>query len=280
MTTITNNSVGGQPVSMQNIRETSEIARKYGIPFFIDACRFAENCYFIKKREEGYENKTIKEIAREIFSYADGCTFSGKKEALTNIGGMLCTNSEELYQKFKNLLIVIEGFITYGGLACRELEAMARGLYEAIDENYQAYRHRQIEYLAKLLRDAGVPIVEPPGGHAVYVDAKRFLPHIPPEQFPAQALTVQLYIESGVRAAELGSSCFGKIDEKTGEFIPARMELMRLAIPRRTYTDNHLRYVAECLIRLYKKRERIKGLKRVYAPKLLGHFTARFEPVG
>jgi len=280
MTTITNNSVGGQPVSMQNIRETSEIARKYGIPFFIDACRFAENCYFIKKREEGYENKTIKEIAREIFSYADGCTFSGKKEALTNIGGMLCTNSEELYQKFKNLLIVIEGFITYGGLACRELEAMARGLYEAIDENYQAYRHRQIEYLAKLLRDAGVPIVEPPGGHAVYVDAKRFLPHIPPEQFPAQALTVQLYIESGVRAAELGSSCFGKIDEKTGEFIPARMELMRLAIPRRTYTDNHLRYVAECLIRLYKKRERIKGLKKVYAPKLLGHFTARFEPVG
>jgi len=222
----------------------------------------------------------VKEIAREIFSYADGCTFSGKKEALTNIGGMLCTNSEELYQKFKNLLIVIEGFITYGGLACRELEAMARGLYEAIDENYQAYRHRQIEYLAKLLRDAGVPIVEPPGGHAVYVDAKRFLPHIPPEQFPAQALTVQLYIESGVRAAELGSSCFGKIDEKTGEFIPARMELMRLAIPRRTYTDNHLRYVAECLIRLYKKRERIKGLKRVYAPKLLGHFTARFEPVG
>ncbi len=279
MTTITNNSVGGQPVSMQNIKEVSVIAKKYGIPVFIDACRFAENCYFIKQREEGYRNKTIKEIARELFSYADGCTFSGKKEALTNIGGMLCTNSEELYEKFRNLTIVIEGFATYGGLACRELEAMARGLYEVVDENYQVYRHRQVEYLAKILRDGDVPIVEPPGGHAVYIDAKKFLPHIPPEQFPAQTLTVQLYIESGVRAAEIGSSCFGKIDEKTGKFIPARMELMRLAIPRRTYTDNHLKYVAECLTMLYKKRDQIKGLRRIYAPKLLGHFTARFEPI-
>ncbi len=279
MTTITNNSIGGQPVSMQNIKEVSQITKKYGIPFFIDACRFAENCYFIKQREEGYGNKTIKEIARELFSYADGCTFSGKKEALTNIGGMLCTNNEELHEKFRNLAMVIEGFVTYGGLACRELEAMARGLYEAIDENYQAYRHRQVEYLAKLLRDGGVPIVEPPGGHAIFVDAKRFMPHIPPKQFPAQALTVQLYIESGVRAVEIGSSCFGKVDEKTGRFIPARMELMRLAIPRRVYTDNQLRYVAECLIELYKKRNQIKGLRRVYAPKLLGHFTARFEPI-
>jgi tryptophanase len=279
MVTITNNSVGGQPVSMQNIKEVSVIAKKYGIPFFIDACRFAENCYFIKQREEGYRNKTIKEIARELFSYADGCTFSGKKEALTNIGGMLCTNSEELYEKFRNLTIVIEGFATYGGLACRELEAMARGLYEVVDENYQVYRHRQVEYLAKILRDGDVPIVEPPGGHAVYIDAKKFLPHIPLEQFPAQTLTVQLYIESGVRAAEIGSSCFGKIDEKTGKFIPARMELMRLAIPRRTYTDNHLKYVAECLTMLYKKRDQIRGLRRIYAPKLLGHFTARFEPI-
>ncbi|MCK4434486.1 tryptophanase, partial [Candidatus Bathyarchaeota archaeon] len=276
---ITNNSVGGQPVSMRNVKEVSKIAKKHGLPFFVDACRFAENCYFIKQREEGYRNKTIKEISRELFSYADGCTFSGKKEALTNIGGILCTNNEELYEKLRNLTIVIEGFVTYGGLACRELEAMARGLYEAIEENYQAYRHRQMEYLAKLLRNGGVPIVEPPGGHAIFIDAKKFLPHIPPEQFPAQALTVQLYIESGVRVVEIGSSCFGKVDEKTGEFIPARMELMRLAIPRRTYTDNHLKYVAECLIRLYKKRNQIRGLRRVYAPKLLGHFTARFEPI-
>jgi tryptophanase len=279
MATITNNSVGGQPVSMQNIKEISKIAKKYGIPFFVDACRFAENCYFVKQRERGYMNKTIKEIARELFSYVDGCTFSGKKEALTNIGGMLCTDSEELYAKFRNLAIMIEGFVTYGGLACRELEAMARGLREAIDENYQVYRHRQVEYFAELLRNEGIPIVEPPGGHAIYIDAKRFLPYIPPEQFPAQALTVQFYIESGVRAAEIGSSCFGKVDEKTGKFIPARMELMRIAIPRRTYTDNHLRYVAECLIKLYKKRKQIKGLRRVYAPKLLGHFTARFEPM-
>jgi tryptophanase len=279
MVTITNNGVGGQPVSMQNIREVSETARKYGIPFFIDACRFAENCYFIKMREEGYRNKSIKEIARELFSYADGCTFSGKKEALTNIGGFLCTNIEELYEKFKSLAIAVEGFITYGGLACRELEAMAIGLYEAIDEEYQTYRHRQVDFFARLLREGSVPIVEPPGGHAVYVDAKRFLPHIPPERFPGQALVVQLYVEAGVRAVELGSSCFGKIDEATGKFIPAPMELVRLAIPRRVYTDNHLRYVAESLIKLYEKRDRIKGLKRVYAPKVLGHFTAKFEPL-
>jgi len=279
MITVTNNTAGGQPVSIQNIKETSNIAKKHGIPFFIDACRFAENCYFIRQREEGYKNKIIKTIAREMFSQADGCTFSGKKEALTNIGGMICTNDDGLFEKLKNLSIVIEGFPTYGGLACRELEAMARGLYEAIDEEYQAYRHKQIEYLAKLLTGAGVPIVQPPGGHAVFVDAKKFLPHIPPEQFPAQALTVQLYIESGVRAVEIGSSCFGKTDEKTGKFTPSKLELMRLAIPRRTYTDNHMRYVAESIIQLYKKRNQIKGLKRTYASKLLGHFTAQFEPV-
>jgi tyrosine phenol-lyase len=277
MITITNNTVGGQPVSIQNIKEASEVAKKFGVPLFVDACRFAENCYFIKKREKGYEDKAIKEIAREIFSYADGCTFSGKKDALTNIGGMLCTNDKELFEKFRILATVVEGFITYGGLACRELEAMARGLYEATDEAFQAYRHEQIEYLAKLLRDNSIPIVEPPGGNAVYIDAKRFLPEIPQEQFPAQALTAHLYIESGVRAAEIGSSCFGKIDKKTGKFIPAKMELMRLAIPRRTYTNNHLKYVADCVIKLYKKRGQIKGLRRVYTPKLLGHFTSRFQ---
>ena len=279
MITATNNSAGGQPVSMQNIKETAAVAKKYGIPFFIDACRFAENCYFIKQREQDYRNRTLKEIAREMFSQADGCTFSGKKEALTNIGGMLCTNNDDLHEKLKNLCILIEGFVTYGGLACRELEAMAIGLYEAIDEEYQMYRHRQVEYLANLLKQGDVPIVEPAGGHAVFVDAKRFLPHVPSDQFPAQALTAQLYIESGVRGVEIGSSCFGKIDEKTGKFIPARLELLRLAIPRRAYTDNHMRYVAECLIKLYKKRDQIKGLKRVYASKLLGHFTAKFEPI-
>ncbi len=278
MITITNNSAGGQPVSMQNIRDISTITKKHGIPFFVDACRFAENCFFIKQREQGYRQKSIKEISKELFSYADGCTFSGKKEALTNIGGMLCVNDDELFEQLRSLTIVVEGFVTYGGLACRELEAMARGLYEAVNEEYQAYRHRQITYLAGLLREAGVPIVEPPGGHAIFVDATRFLPHVPPGQFPAQALTAQLYVESGVRAVEIGSSCFGKTDEKTGKFTPARMELMRLAIPRRTYTDNHLRYVAENLIRLYRKCDQIKGLRRIYAPKLLGHFTAKFQP--
>jgi len=192
MVTITNNSAGGQPVSVENIRAVSAVAKKYHIPFFIDACRFAENCYFVQQREKGYAGKQLKEIAREIFSYADGCTFSGKKEALTNIGGMLCVNDDELFERFRSLAIVVEGFVTYGGLACRELEAMARGLYEAVDEAYQVYRHRQVEFLAGLLRAGGVPIVEPPGGHAVFVDAKRFLPHVPAELFPAQALTAEL----------------------------------------------------------------------------------------
>jgi tyrosine phenol-lyase len=277
MITITNNTGGGQPVSMQNIRRIHQVAKDFGIPFFIDACRFAENCYFIQQREEGYRTKSIKQIARELFSYADGCTFSGKKEALTNIGGMLCTNIKEAFMEFKNLLIVIEGFPTYGGMACRDLEAMAIGLHEAVDDRYQAARHAQIEYFAKLLREGGVPIVEPVGGHAVYIDVNRFLPHIPPERFPAQALTVELYIQAGIRVAELGSSCFGKTDEKTGEFIPAKMELVRLAIPRRTYTNNHLKYVAASVIALLKNRNKIKGLKRTYATPLLGHFTAKFE---
>ncbi len=279
MVTITNNGGGGQPVSMENIRQISNIAKKHNIPFFIDACRFAENCYFIQQREEGYKNKTIKQIAKELFSYADGCTFSGKKEALVNIGGMLCTNDEKLHTKLKNLLIIIEGFPTYGGMACRDLEAMARGIYEAIDDDYQKYRHAQMKFLADLLRKGGVPIVEPTGGHAVYVDARKFLPHIPIENFAAQALLAQLFIESGVRGAELGCSCFGKTDPKTGKFIPPRLDLLRLTIPRRVYTNNHMKHVANGLIELYKKRKEIKGLKRTYAPKLLGHFTAKFEPI-
>ncbi|MCD6414665.1 MAG: tryptophanase [Candidatus Diapherotrites archaeon] len=278
MLTITNNTVGGQPVSMKNIRKVSEIAHDHKIPMFLDACRFAENAFFIKEREPGYRDKTIREIVKEEFSYADGCTFSGKKEALTNIGGMLCTRDKELYEKFRNLLVVIEGFPTYGGMACRELAAMAVGLHESTDYDYQKARHAQIEFLADSLDKQGVPIVKPAGGHAVYVDGKEFLPHLTPDKFPAQSLTAQLYIESGIRAVELGNSCFGKTGDD-GNFIPAKLDLMRLAIPRRRYTISHLAYVADSVVELYEQRDQITGLKRVYAPKLLGHFLSRFEPI-
>jgi tryptophanase len=277
MTTITNNTVGGQPVSMENIRETGRVARKYNIPFFIDACRFAENCYFIKTREKGYENKTIKEIAGEIFSYADGCTFSGKKDALTNIGGILATNDEELFEKIKSMLVITEGFLTYGGLACRELAAMAVGLEESTQERYLEYQCGQAQYLWEELRDAGIPTVNPAGGHAVFVDGKRFFPNIPQEQFPSQTLAVELYIESGVRGVEVGTSCFGEVDKKIGRTILPKLDLLRLSIPRRVYTNNHLDYVAKSIIRIYERRKETRGLKRVYAPSLLGHFLAKFE---
>jgi tryptophanase len=279
MTTITNNTVGGQPVSMENIRETREVARKYGIPFFIDACRFAENSYFIKTREKGYENKTIREIAREMFSYADGCTFSGKKDALTNIGGILATNNEKLFERIRNMLVVTEGFPTYGGLACRELAAMAVGLEESTKERYLEYRCGQVKYLWEKLHNVGIPTVNPVGGHAVFINGKKFFPDIPQEQFPSQTLAVELYIESGARAVELGTSCFGEMDEKTGRMILPKLDLLRLAIPSRVYTDNHMDYVADAVIRIHKQRREIKGLRRVYAPPLLGHFLARFERV-
>ena len=279
MTTITNNTVGGQPVSMENIRKTSEVAKKYGIPFFIDGCRFAENSYFIKTREKGYENKTIREIAKETFSYADGCTFSGKKDALTNIGGILATNSEKLFEEARNMLVVTEGFPTYGGLACRELAAMAVGLEESTKENYLEYRCGQVKYLWEKLHDVGIPTVNPVGGHAVFINGKKFFPDIPQEQFPSQTLAVELYIESGVRAVELGTSCFGEMDEKTGRIILPKLDLLRLAIPSRVYTDNHMDYIADAVIRIHKQRKEIKGLRRVYAPPLLGHFMARFERV-
>ncbi|MFW6064677.1 MAG: tryptophanase [Candidatus Natronoplasma sp.] len=279
MLTITNNTGGGQPVSMQNIRKVSEVAEQYDIPFFFDACRFAENAYFIKQREEGYSDKSIREITEEMFSHVDGFTFSAKKEGLVNIGGLLGIKDKDLRLKCKNLSIIIEGFPTYGGLACRELSAIAQGLKEATKEDYQKYRHQQVHYLAKNLLEEGVPIIEPAGGHAVFVDAGRFLPDIPPQQFPAQALTTELYKESGIRAVELGTSAFGEKDED-GNIIPAQMETMRLAIPRRVYTLNQLRYVAESVRDLYENRDEISGLKRTYAPELLGHFTAEFEPIG
>ncbi len=276
--TVTNNSGGGQPVSMQNIRETKEVCKKYGIPMFLDACRFAENAYFIKKREPGYENKSIIEICREMFSYADGSTMSAKKDALVNIGGWLSLNDEELALQCRNLLIVTEGFPTYGGLAGRDLEAMAQGLEEIVDENYLQYRIRSTEYLGEKLVQYGVPIIEPPGGHAIYIDAKRFLPNVPAHQFPGQSIVCELYVEGGIRACEIGSVMFGKTD-KDGKFIPSMMELVRLAIPRRVYTQSHIDYVIEVIQEVYNRRNELKGVEITYEAPMLRHFTANFKPL-
>jgi len=276
MITITNNSGGGQPVSMQNIREVKEVCVKYGIPLFIDACRFAENAFFIKKREKGYENKSILSICQEMFSYADGATMSAKKDALVNIGGFLAVNDEFLAMNCRNLLIVTEGFPTYGGLAGRDLEAIAQGLEEILDESYLEYRIRSVEYLGEKLVAAGVPIIEPPGGHAIYIDAKRILPHIPPEQFPGQAIVSSLFIEGGIRSVEIGSVMFGTYDEN-GKLIPPPMELVRLAIPRRVYTQSHIDYVLEVVLETFKKRKSLRGYKIIYEAPMLRHFTAMFE---
>jgi len=278
MLTITNNSGGGQPVSMRNIRSVKEVCRKYNIPLFIDACRFAENAYFIKKREKGYHNKSLLEIAQEIFSYADGATMSAKKDGLANIGGFLAVNDPDLAMKCRNLLIVTEGFPTYGGLAGRDLEAIAQGLGEVLDEHYLQYRIRSVEYLGEKLVASGVPIIEPPGGHAIYIDAKRFLPHIPPEKFPGQSIVCALYIEGGIRSVEIGSVMFGKYDKK-GKLIPPPMELVRLAIPRRVYTQSHIDYVLEIILEVFKNRRTLKGYKIEYEAPVLRHFTARFEEI-
>ena len=274
--TVTNNSGGGQPVSMQNIRETHKICRQYGIPLYIDACRFAENSYFIKMREAGYADKSILDIANEMFSYADGCTMSAKKDAFANIGGFLALNDPELATKCRNLLVITEGFPTYGGLAGRDLEAIAIGLYEVMDEHYLQYRIRSIEYLTQKISAAGVPVMLPAGGHAVYLDAKQFLPHIPVDQYPGQALVCALYIKGGIRCVEIGSLMFGKYDENH-QLIPAALELVRLAIPRRVYTQSHIDYVAEVIIEVFEERNQIKGMKITEEAEILRHFTAKLD---
>jgi tryptophanase len=277
MITVTNNSGGGQPVSMKNIRDTKEICARYGIPLFLDACRFAENAYFIKLREPGYGGVSARDIAREAFSYADGATMSAKKDAIVNMGGFLAMNDAALAQRARNLLIITEGFPTYGGLAGRDLEAIAQGLDEVLDEHYLQYRLRSVEYLGERLISAGVPILRPPGGHAIYLNAKSFLPHIPVEEYPGQSLAVELYRMGGIRSVEIGSVMFGTYDP-SGRLIPARMELVRLAIPRRVYTQSHIDYVIEVVVDCFKRRGELGGYEIVEQAPTLRHFTARFRP--
>lgn len=278
MITVTNNSGGGQPVSMQNIKEVKNICVANNIPLFIDACRFAENAYFIKLRETGYNHVSVREIAQELFSYADGCTMSAKKDAFANIGGFLAMHNEDLARQCRNLLIMTEGFPTYGGLAGRDLEAIAIGLNEVLDEHYLQYRIRSIEYLTNQLIAAGVPVMQPAGGHAVYIDAKAFLTHIPVDQYPGQALVGALYLYGGIRGVEIGSLMFGKYNAAK-KLIPAPLELVRLAIPRRVYTQSHIDYVAEVIIEVFNKREEIKGLAIIEEAPMLRHFTAKLTPI-
>ncbi len=279
MITVTNNSGGGQPVSLENIKRVRQVCDRYRIPLFLDACRFAENAYFIKHREPGQGNRSVRAIAREMFDLADGATISAKKDGLVNIGGVLLMRDDKLAQRANNLLILTEGFVTYGGLAGRDLEAMAQGFNEVLDEDYLHYRVRSVEYLGEGLLRAGVRIVEPPGGHAIYIDAADFCEHLPPDLFPGQALLCALYRHAGIRAVEIGSVMFGRTDPATGQTIHPAMQLVRLAIPRRVYTQSHIDYVIEAVGEVYANREAIRGLKIVEAPEVLRHFSARFEEV-
>ncbi|BAL99137.1 MULTISPECIES: tryptophanase [Caldilinea] len=275
--TVTNNSGGGQPVSMANVRAVSELAHRYGVPLFIDACRYAENCWFIKMREEGYADKAPIDIARELFSYADGCTMSAKKDGMANIGGFLALNDDALATQCRNLEILTEGFPTYGGMAGYDLEAIAVGLYEALDEHYLRYRIRSIEYLGEKLTAAGVPIVQPPGGHAIYLDAREMLPHIPVDQYPAWSLCNALYLMGGVRGVEIGSVMFGR--QPDGSEKPAAMELVRLAFPRRVYTQSHVDYLIEVILAVKEQAASLPGYRIVEQAPVLRHFTVRMEPI-
>ncbi|MGH9635694.1 MAG: tryptophanase [Candidatus Angelobacter sp.] len=270
MLTVTNNSGGGQPVAMENARAVSALCHKHGIPLYFDACRFAENAYFIKLRESGYADKTPKQIAQEMFALGDGCTMSAKKDGMANIGGFLCTNDDALAQQEKDLLILTEGYPTYGGLAGRDLEAVGIGIQEALDEDYLRYRIASTAYLGRHISEQGVPIVQPPGGHAIYIDARAFLPHVLPEQFPAVALANELYLEGGIRSVEIGTLMFSD---------KARMDLVRLAIPRRVYTQSHIDYVVEVVLDVWNQRRQIQGLQLISGAPFLRHFTARLAPL-
>jgi len=270
MVTVTDNSGGGQPVSMANLEAVRDVTSRHRIPFYLDACRFAENCWFIQQREPGYADWTPKQIAQKMFRLADGCTFSAKKDAFANIGGFLCTNDDRLAEQEKELLILTEGFPTYGGLAGRDLEAIAVGLEEVLDPDYLRYRIASTSYLGRHIADHGVPIVEPPGGHAIYLDAGRMLSHIPRHQFPAQALAVELYRHAGIRSVEIGSVMFGD---------HAKHELLRLAIPRRVYTQSHIDYVVEAILEINERKDLLRGLEIVWEPRFLRHFSARFRPL-
>ncbi|MBT3829515.1 MAG: tryptophanase [Candidatus Marinimicrobia bacterium] len=279
MLTITNNSGGGQPVSMENVRSVKKVLDPYNIPLYFDAARFAENAYFVKEREDGFQDKSIKEIVQEMMGYGDGCTMSAKKDGLANIGGFLCTNDDILAQQEKDLLILSEGFPTYGGLAGRDLDAIAVGLHEVLDENYLTYRISETRYLGEHLTEIGFPIIQPPGGHAIYIDAKALLPHIKPLQYPGQSLSVELYRAGGIRTVEIGSVMFGKINPETGEETPADMELVRLALPRRTHTQSHIDYVIEIMDAVFKEKGALGGYTITKQPDFLRHFSAEFSPV-
>ncbi|MFN0059762.1 MAG: tryptophanase [Planctomycetota bacterium] len=277
--TVTNNSRGGQPVSLANIKAVRAVCVEYGVPLYLDACRFAENAYFIKLREPGQGHRSARDIAKEMFSLADGCTMSAKKDAFANIGGFLCTNDPELADRERELLILTEGFPTYGGLAGRDLEAIAIGLDEVLDEDYLQYRMASISYLNRQLEAAGVPTLRPPGGHAVYLDSARFTPQIPPHQYPGQSIAVALYLRGGIRSCEIGTAMFGRVNLQGGADEPAAMELVRLAIPRRVYTQSHIDYVAEVIVEVFERRTELRGYRIVQQPRVLRHFTAEYAPL-